>query len=74
MSSLRPRPRPRISTAERRIRLGRRHLLAPSTHATTLAVAADAVVALHATDAATVFLSARARLAETDIAAVEHAL
>jgi hypothetical protein len=35
---------------------------------------ADAVVALHATDAATVFLSTCARLAEADVDAVERAL
>ncbi|MFE3786473.1 DNA glycosylase AlkZ-like family protein [Streptomyces goshikiensis] len=55
---------PLITTAERRHRLGRRHRLAPSARATSAAQAADAVVALHTTDAATVFLSARARLAE----------
>ncbi|MFJ3922431.1 winged helix DNA-binding domain-containing protein [Streptomyces sp. NPDC090022] len=60
--------RPRITTAERRDRLGVRHRLAPSARATTVAEAADAVVALHATDAATVFLSVRARLAETGTA------
>ncbi|MFC9293249.1 winged helix DNA-binding domain-containing protein [Streptomyces sp. NPDC057011] len=65
---------PLISTAERRHRLGRRHRLAPSTRAATVAEAADAVVALHATDAATVFLSARARLTGGGPAAIEQAL
>ncbi|MFG2293191.1 winged helix DNA-binding domain-containing protein [Streptomyces sp. NPDC048603] len=63
--------RRRITTAERRHRLGVRHLLAPSVHGTAVAEAADAVVALHATDAATVYLSARARLAGTGVAAME---
>ncbi|MFJ3909842.1 winged helix DNA-binding domain-containing protein [Streptomyces vinaceus] len=65
---------PIVTTAERRHRLGRRHRLAPSTRAATVAEAADAVVALHATDAATLFLSARARLAEGGPALVEQAL
>ncbi|MEV6954024.1 winged helix DNA-binding domain-containing protein [Streptomyces sp. NPDC051183] len=69
MSSL-----PLITTAERRHRLGRRHRLAPSARAAGVAEAADSVVALHATDAATVFLSARARLAESEPATIEHAL
>lgn len=65
---------PVITTAERRHRLGRRHRLAPSVRAATTGQAADAVVALHATDAATVFLSARARLVDGGPAAVERAL
>ncbi|MGW8780087.1 winged helix DNA-binding domain-containing protein [Streptomyces sp. NPDC055796] len=65
---------PLVTTSERRHRLGRRHRLAPSAHASTVAEAADAVVALHATDAATLFLSARARLAEGGPGAVEQAL
>ncbi|MFJ3172455.1 winged helix DNA-binding domain-containing protein [Streptomyces roseus] len=65
---------PIVTTAERRNRLGRRHRLAPSAHAATVTEAADAVVALHATDAATLFLSARARLAEGGPAAIEQAL
>ncbi|MFG2876162.1 winged helix DNA-binding domain-containing protein [Streptomyces sp. NPDC048337] len=65
---------PLISTAERRHRLGRRHRLAPSTRAATVPQAADAVVALHATDAATVFLSTRARLTEGGPGAIEQAL
>ncbi|MFE3281962.1 winged helix DNA-binding domain-containing protein, partial [Streptomyces sp. NPDC059233] len=65
---------PLVTTAERRDRLGRRHRLAPSAHATTVTQAADAVVALHATDAATVFLSARARLAGGGPDTIEQAL
>ncbi|MGW4505230.1 winged helix DNA-binding domain-containing protein [Streptomyces sp. NPDC004436] len=65
---------PLITTAERRNRLGRRHRLAPSARAGTVAEAADSVVALHATDAATVFLSARARLTDGGPEAVERAL
>ncbi|MFE7183419.1 winged helix DNA-binding domain-containing protein [Streptomyces erythrochromogenes] len=65
---------PLISAAERRNRLGRRHRLAPSARAATVAEAADCVVALHATDAATVFLSARARLDGGGPGTVEQAL
>ncbi|HEX6867665.1 MAG TPA: winged helix DNA-binding domain-containing protein [Candidatus Limnocylindrales bacterium] len=53
--------RPRIGTEERRARVGIRHLLAPGTQVATVAEAAAAVVCLHATDSASVFLQARAR-------------
>ncbi|MFD3675987.1 winged helix DNA-binding domain-containing protein [Streptomyces sp. NPDC058613] len=65
---------PLISTSERRHRLGRRHRLAPSARGSAVVQAADAVVALHATDAATVFLSARARLIDCGPDAIERAL
>ncbi|MEU3721182.1 winged helix DNA-binding domain-containing protein [Streptomyces sp. NPDC031705] len=65
---------PLVTTAERRHRLGRRHRLAPSARAATVSEAADAVVALHATDAATLYLSVRARLAEGGPATIEQAL
>ncbi|WP_330239577.1 winged helix DNA-binding domain-containing protein [Streptomyces sp. NBC_00525] len=64
----------RISDEQRRIRIGRRHLLTPEARASSPVDVADALVALHATDAATVFLSACARLAEPGIAAVERCL
>ncbi|MFF5723379.1 winged helix DNA-binding domain-containing protein [[Kitasatospora] papulosa] len=64
----------RIDDKQRRLRLGRRHLLAPAARASSVVAVADAVVALHATDAATVFLSACARLTAPDIGAVEQAL
>ncbi|MFE5093726.1 winged helix DNA-binding domain-containing protein [Streptomyces sp. NPDC056638] len=64
----------RISDEQRRIRLGRRHLLAPSVRTASPVSVADAVVALHATDAATVFLSACARMSEASVVAVERAL
>ncbi|MFF5130828.1 winged helix DNA-binding domain-containing protein [Streptomyces syringium] len=64
----------RISDEQRRTRLGRRHLLAPGHRATTVEDVADALVALHATDAATVYLSACARLAEPSTAEVERGL
>ncbi|MEV8451109.1 winged helix DNA-binding domain-containing protein [Streptomyces sp. NPDC052095] len=64
----------RISDEQRRVRLGRRHLLATSARAVSPVSVARAVVALHATDAATVYLSACARLAEAGTAPVEQAL
>ncbi|MEU6920306.1 winged helix DNA-binding domain-containing protein [Streptomyces sp. NPDC046631] len=64
----------RISDEQRRIRLGRRHLLAPSARAHSPVSVADAVVALHATDAATVFLSTCARMSEASVDPVEQAL
>ncbi|MCM2391462.1 winged helix DNA-binding domain-containing protein [Streptomyces albipurpureus] len=63
-----------ISDEQRRIRLGQRHRLAPSVRADTPVDIADSVVALHATDAATVFLSLGARLKEPGVDIVERAL
>jgi hypothetical protein len=65
-----------ISDDERRARLARRHALAPSARAAGADVTtiAGALGGLHATDPATVFLAARARLAGSSVAAIEHAL
>lgn len=54
--------RRRITVEERRARLGVRHRLAPGHRAADVVEAARSVVCLHATDPATVFLSARARV------------
>lgn len=62
----------RFSIGERRARLGRRHALVEP--AASVADAAEAMVVLHATDPASVYLSALARLAEPSLDAVEHAL
>jgi hypothetical protein len=51
----------RITDAERRARLGRRHGLAPEAHVADMVDAARSVVVLHATDPATVYLSTQAR-------------
>ncbi|GHG65506.1 winged helix DNA-binding domain-containing protein [Streptomyces griseocarneus] len=67
-------PAPRIGDEQRRARLGTRHLLAPARRAASVEAVADALVALHATDAATVYLSACARLAEPSAGAVDRAL
>jgi hypothetical protein len=61
-----------VSVAQRRDRLAARHRL--STPAATVIKATEAVVALHATDPATVYLSARARVHACDTAAVDGAL
>ncbi len=52
----------KIDVGERRRRLQTRHLLTPATRASDVLAAADAVLALHATDPATVYLSAWARM------------
>ncbi|MEV4597674.1 winged helix DNA-binding domain-containing protein [Amycolatopsis sp. NPDC049253] len=62
----------KISLAQRRARLGVRHHLAVP--AATVEEAAAGVVALHATDPASVFLAAWARVPEVGVADVERAL
>ncbi|MEU0146582.1 winged helix DNA-binding domain-containing protein [Streptomyces sp. NPDC006288] len=64
----------RVDDEQRRIRLGRRHLLVPSERAESVVAVADALVALHATDAATLHLSTCARLSDPGVAVVEQAL
>ena len=64
----------RISIDERRARLGVRHRLAAAAKAATPAEAAGAVVALHSTDPASVFLSIYARTRSTAASAIEDAL
>jgi hypothetical protein len=53
---------PRVSIGERRARLGVRHGLAPGYRPSTPLDVADRLVALHATDPATVYISAWARV------------
>src|SRR5215472_1859507 len=66
--------RRRISVAERRARLALRHHLAcPGAASGEIQVAGD-LVGLHATDPATVFLAAAARLPEASVEAMERAL
>jgi hypothetical protein len=63
-----------ISTRERRARLARRHRLAPRSRSSDVVEIAADLVALHATDAATVHLAAGARLRKPTVAAMERAL
>jgi hypothetical protein len=63
-----------IDARERRARIAVRHHLAPGGRVGTVVEAACGVVCLHATDPATVYLSALARLAEPSIGAVDRAL
>ncbi|GAA1383821.1 winged helix DNA-binding domain-containing protein [Kitasatospora putterlickiae] len=63
-----------IDDGQRRARAGRRLLLAPAGWAARVEEVADAVVGLHASDPATVYLSACARLREPSAAEVDRAL
>lgn len=65
----------RITADGRRARLGLRHRLAgPDRHQRTVADVAGDLVGLHATDASSVFLSARARIPTVEVKAIEAAL
>ena len=63
-----------ISVAERRARLSVRHHLAPGAQAPDVVTAVRGMLVLHATDPATVHLSARARVAGHLVAELEKAL
>jgi hypothetical protein len=66
----------RLTVAERRARIGVRHHLAGSSRADDAVDLAEDLVGLHATDPATVFLSAASRLRRPDdaVGALERAL
>jgi hypothetical protein len=64
----------RIDTTERRARLVVRHRLAPSTRGADPIDTASSLVALHSTDAATVFLSTWARTDSFETCQLEQAL
>ena len=66
--------RRRIGIEERRARVGVRHRLAAGSRASSVAEAAASLVALHATDAASVFLQARARMVDSSPDAIEREL
>ncbi len=63
-----------LTDLERRRRLGVRHRLTPGQRTDDLSELTDSVVALHASDPATVFLAACARMIHPSIEAVERAL
>jgi hypothetical protein len=64
----------RIGAEERRARLARRHRLAPGHRAGDVVEAARSLVCLHATDPATVYLSAWARVDGMTVADLDRAL
>lgn len=64
----------RVGTEERRARLALRHRLAPAAKASTAVDAARGVVALHATDPASVFLAVHARTDPISATAIENEL
>jgi hypothetical protein len=66
--------RPSIALDERRARLAVRHRLAPGTRVSTVVEAARSMVALHASDSASVFLQARARMTASSPADIEREL
>ncbi|MET9361274.1 winged helix DNA-binding domain-containing protein [Streptomyces sp. NPDC006632] len=66
--------RPKITAEERRARLGARHLLAPAARASTPEAVAEALLGLHATDPASVYLSVAARLKNPSVTELERAL
>jgi hypothetical protein len=63
-----------IGDDERRARLALRHGLAPAGRASDVVGVAGSLAGLHATDPASVFLAARARVEGTSVAAIEDAL
>ncbi len=69
-----PAARRTIGVAERQARLAVRHRLAATTRAGDVVDIAGDLVALHATDPATVYLAAAARMRSPTIRAVERAL
>ena len=64
----------RMTVAERRARLGVRHRLAAGARIDDAVAIAEAVVALHGTDPASVFLSAAARMVDPSVDRLEKAL
>jgi hypothetical protein len=64
----------KITVAERRARLARRHRLLPEDRAGDVASVADDLVALHSTDPPSVYMSAWARMREPSVTAVDRAL
>jgi hypothetical protein len=65
---------PRIDPAERRARIAVRHRLAPAFRAASVEDAANAVIGLHASDPASVYLQARARVWDLTFDDLEDAL
>ncbi|MBO0517485.1 DNA glycosylase AlkZ-like family protein, partial [Streptomyces beijiangensis] len=66
--------RPKFTDEQRRRRLTTRHLLTPAARATTPEQVTEALLALHATDPASVYLTMAARMADPSAAELERAL
>jgi hypothetical protein len=66
--------RPHITTEERRARIPIRHAIVPVARRGSVAEAASAMTALHATDVVSVYLQARARMRESSVAAIDREL
>jgi len=64
----------RFTVEERRARLARRHHLAPGSRARSATEVARDLVGLHATDPATVFVAAWARMRDATVAGIEREL
>jgi hypothetical protein len=64
----------KVDAGQRRARLARTHRLAPGHHATDAVQAAESVVCFHATDPASVYLSAWSRVPDLAVADVDSAL
>ena len=64
----------KVTTAERRARLGLRHRLAGETRASDPLEAVDSVVVLHSSSPSTVFLSVWARTSSFEVPDLERAL
>lgn len=64
----------KVSTEERRARLTRRHFLAPDAKARSFVELARELVGLHASDPASVYLAAHARVSDASVAEIERAL
>lgn len=64
----------RITVAERRARLAVRHHVAPGERVSTVLQAARDMVCLHASDPSSVYVSARARMTDGTIEAVDRAI
>ena len=62
-----------VTVAERRARLGVRHLLASASRADTVEKAAGRMVGLHASDPASVYLAVRARVRDVNVEDIENA-
>ena len=62
--------KPRISTAERRARIARRHHLAPATPAPNVVAAARDLVGFHGTDPTSVYLAAWSRVPGFQVSAL----